>query len=171
LDGKAKAAQIVPAKLGERGLPGLLSNPGGNLGTSPEPAIRGRTSEQGSKGLLLERGEAGSFARIGGTAVKEGVRTVLVVAMDEVTEPVCAEANDGGSIFGRASSGNQPQGVPAASSGRVGGGFIGREQFVRSEMWMKGEHSWHAWSIYHDLVSGGTNHITVSPFQLQLSPV
>lgn len=141
LNGEAKAAQIVPAELGERGLAGLLSNPGSNLGTSPQPAIRGRSTEQGSKGLLQERGEAGSFARIGSTAVKQAVRTVVVVAMDKVTEPVGAEANDGSGVFGRASSGNQPQSVPAASGGRVGGGFIGREQFVRSEMRMQGERS------------------------------
>ncbi len=124
LDGKPKPAQIVPAELREGGLPGLLGNPGSNLGTSPQPAIRGRNSKQGSKGLLLERGEAGGFARIGGTAVKETVRTVLVVAMDEVTEPVRAQANDGSGIFSRASGGNQPQGVPAASGGRVGRDFL-----------------------------------------------
>ena len=134
LDGKPKAAQIVPAELGEGGLPSLFRNPGGDFRPGPQPAIGGGASEQGCKRLLLVWGEARSFAGISGTTILEASRTLLVIAMDEVTEPVCAEANDAGRVFGRAAGGNQPQGVPAASGGRVGRSFIGREQFVRGQM-------------------------------------
>lgn len=100
LDGKPQAAQIVPAELGEGRLPGLRRNPSGDFGSGPQPAIGGGASEEASKRLLLVCGEAGGFAGIGGTAVLEAVGPMLVIAMDEVPEPVRAEANDGGRVRG-----------------------------------------------------------------------
>ena len=138
LEGEPEAAQIVPAELREGGLPGLLGDPGRDFGAGPQSAIEGGSVQQGSKGLLLERGEAGSFAWIGGTVVSKSVGSVLIVAVDEVTEPVSAEADDGSGVFGRAAGGNQPHGVPAARRGGVGRGFVGREEFVCSEMWVQG---------------------------------
>ena len=152
LDGKPQAAQIVPAELRASGLPRLLRNPGGDFGPSPPPAIGSGVSEEGGKRLLLGWGEAGGFAGIGGTAIVEAVRTLLVITMDEVAEPVGAEANDGGCVFRRTPGGHQPQGVPAASSGRVRRSFVGREQFVRGQVWVQCKRTCHIWSIYHDLV-------------------
>ncbi len=99
LDGKAKAAQVVPAKLGAGGLRGLLGNPGSDFWAGPQPAIGGRSSEQRRKGLLLEGGEPGDFAGIGSPAVHETGRAELVVAADEVAEPISAEPHDGGGIL------------------------------------------------------------------------
>ena len=85
LDGKPKAAQIVPAELGQGGLASLVSNPGGDFGPGPQPAIGSGTSQQSRQGLLLEGREARGFAGIGGPAVLKAGGTLLVIAMDEVT--------------------------------------------------------------------------------------
>ena len=141
LDGEAQATQIVPAKLGQSRLASLLSNPGGNFGPGPQPAIGSGTSQQSRQGLLLEGREARGFAGIGGPAVLKAGGTLLVIAMDEVTEPVRAEANEGSGVFGRAAGGNQPQGVPAARSSWVGRRVVGGMRFVGSEMGVERYHT------------------------------
>ena len=62
---------------------------------------------------------------------------MLIVALDEETDPLAASADDAGGGFGGGTLGNQPEGLPAASGRGVGGRLVALIEFVDRQVSFK----------------------------------
>ncbi len=114
---EAQAPQVHPALLRVGGPPGVVVNPSRHFRPRPEATIRCWTVKQGSQHMLLGRRQERGFAWIGGAAIRQTSRTVLVIALNQQTDPFVAQPDCFCSSCRRSPRTNQPEGVIATRFG------------------------------------------------------
>ncbi len=148
LRGVAKALQVVPAPLRSGRAAGGTPDPGGSFASRPDATFRGRALERLSQGLVLLGSEERGTAWILVAPVGKTGLTTLVVARDQGTDPLVAQADEGSGIFGGPALSDEPQGVEAASSSWCGGLLVASFEFLNSEVRSELDSSRHTGSIH-----------------------
>jgi hypothetical protein len=94
----------------------VRSDPGGHFRASPEAAIGGRSGDSHFKLLLLGwRKIRLSTTGVDAVLINHSLGPVLVVALEEGTNPVAMEADELGHLTYRLACAEEPQGLPTAS--------------------------------------------------------
>ncbi len=114
LQGEAQAAEVLPAALDTDGAPSVFGHPGRYLLARPQTAVwRGLLERLKESELLLLRQQR-LDAAIVLALVPEAVRTLLVVAMGELANPVGRVPGDFGHGLGGPPRGQEPEDLEVA---------------------------------------------------------
>ena len=150
--GEAQAAQVLPASLRIGGDASLALDPSSHLASGPDATFSRRRLKGVEEGVLQLGREEGRCARIVSSRIAQSGKARLVVASNEGADPSIAQSNNGGSVGGGLTLGNQPEGLEASCIGSTGCRLVVLSQFIHRQVWCQMYSSCHSGSIYHDLV-------------------
>ena len=117
MSGEAQAAHVFPAALRIGGDASLARDPRSDLASGPDAAFLRRSLKSEEEGMLLFRREEGRCAGIVGSGIAQSGKAISVVASNEGADPSIAQSNNGGSVGGGLTLGNQPEGLEASGIG------------------------------------------------------